>query len=179
MFWWGPVGIYLTGGPRLLQLLSKLTTDNHHSHNPATSRLCFGCLNLKNQSTNCLKLEHQFTLVPHPQSSNASYLYGITLTYRQPFSPLKWATEGIVFDTQTPLYFTPQTLSHEITHYTLSQRGIALNANLQYTIKHKRKMPVKHKHSPQFYLATRTEIIVKNTTENPVQPRIFVALWLK
>jgi len=136
-------------------------------------------LNLKNQSTNCLKLEHQFTLVPHPLSSNASYLYGITLTYRQPFSPLKWATEGIVFDTQTPLYFTPQTLPHEITHYTLSQRGIALNANLQYTIKHKRKMPAKHKHSPQFYLATRTEIIVKNTTENPVQPRIFVALWLK
>ena len=136
-------------------------------------------LNLKNQSTNCLKLEHQFTVLPHPQSSNASYLYGITLTYRQPFSPLKWATEGIVFDTQTPLYFTPQTLSHEITHYTLSQRGIALNANLQYTIKHKRKMPDKHKHSPQFYLATRTEIIVKNTTENPVQPRIFVALWLK
>jgi len=136
-------------------------------------------LYLKCQSTQRLFLEHQFTLVPRPQSTKSSYLYAITLQYRKPFSPLKWAVDCIAFNTETPLYFTPQTLTHEITHYTLSQRGIALNTNIQYTFKHLGNHQNKHKHKSQLYLAARTEIILKNTTENPVQPRIFVSLWLK
>jgi hypothetical protein len=101
------------------------------------------------------------------------------LVHRHPFSPLKWAAECIAFDTETPLYFTQQTLSHEITHFTLSQKGIALNALLQYTLKH----TISHHHNKhphwQIYMAARSEIIIKNTTENPLQPRIFVSLWLK
>lgn len=93
-----------------------------------------------------------------------------------------------------PLYFTPQTLPHEITHYTLSQKGLAVNALIQYAFKnrvtatvHPTKSPQNKPHShpikkypnKQIHLAARSEIILKNTTENRIQPRIFVSLWLK
>ncbi len=134
---------------------------------------------LKYQQNPANTLEHQITIVPQPQSSQASCLYAFTFIHRHPFSPLKWAAECIAFDTETPLYFTQQTLPHEITHFTLSQKGIALNTLLQYTLKHN----LSHHHNKhphwQIHMAARSEIIIKNTTENPLQPRIFVSLWLK
>ncbi len=169
-------------------------------------------LNLRSQPSKSLTVEYQFTLVPRPHSAQGSYLCATTLVHRKPFSPLKWAAECIAFDSQIPLYFTPQTLPHEITHYTLSKRGIAINAQIQYTLKQSKShqspnspispkttvspqtivssktpkapktsiTPIKKNHNhPRIHLAARSEIILKNTTENPVQPRIFVALWLK
>jgi hypothetical protein len=93
---------------------------------------------------------------------------------------------------------------------TLTDKGFALNAIVQYTFKQRQsskaqsqplistknpsvdisslagwtnRRPIKAKSKtimhPQFQLAVRSEIILKNTTENPVQPRIFVSLWLK
>ena len=151
-------------------------------------------LNLRCKNSPSNTLDHQLTFVPRPNSAQGFYLYGITFTHRKPFSPLKWAAECIAFDTDIPLYFTPQTLPHEITHYTLSKKGLAINTLIQYAIKnphravaHSPSLPpnVSHIHpnkkppKRQIHLAARSEIILKNTTENPVQPRIFVSLWLK
>jgi hypothetical protein len=167
-------------------------------------------LNLRNKPTEKVTIEHFLCFVPRPNSAIGSYLWGTSYIRRKPFSPLKWAAETLFFNSDIPLYFTPQTLPSEITHLTLTDKGIALNAMVQYTFK-KRQSP-KGQHPPfsytknppvdipsmpewssrrthkaqskavthpQFQLAVRSEIILKNTTENPVQPRIFVSLWLK
>lgn len=124
-------------------------------------------LTLRAQQSKSNTLEHLFSYVPRPHSSQGSYLYALTFIHRKPFSKLKWAAECLFFDSNIPLYFTPQTLPHEITHYTLTQKGIAMNALIQFAFK-----------NPKIHMAARSEIILKNTTENPVQPRIFASLWL-
>lgn len=167
-------------------------------------------LNLRNKPTEKVTVEHLLCFVPRPNSAVGSYLWGSSYIRRIPFSPLKWAAEALFFHSEIPLYFTPQTLPSEITHMTLTDKGLALNAIVQYTFKQRQsskaqsqpfistknpsvdisslagwtnRRPIKAKSKtimhPQFQLAVRSEIILKNTTENPVQPRIFVSLWLK
>lgn len=151
------------------------------------------------------KVTHQITLIPHFQDAantgpfmqyslhqmpqptalsnpqaitqipHNSALYVINITHRKPFSPLKYTAEFLTFNTQQPLYHSPATTPTEIAMYVLSGRGYAFNALLQMSLKHpNHKHPLNHCH-----IAIRSEIIHKNTTENPVQPRIFVSLWIR
>ena len=174
--------------------LSPFYTSSNNHNNPQLASAHKITLNLRCKSSPANTLDHQLTFVPQPNSAQGSYLFGVTFTHRKPFSQLKWAAECIAFDTDIPLYFTPQTLPHEITHYTLSQKGLAVNALIQYAFKnrvtatvHPTKSPQNKPHShpikkypnKQIHLAARSEIILKNTTENRIQPRIFVSLWLK
>ena len=121
----------------------------------------------------------QVTLIPHtiqteyipePQSAE-SVLISITTTYRKPFTPFKFSAQILHFNATQPLYFSPIAMPSEINNYVLSGKGTAINFLSQTTIKHSN-----HK---QTHIALRTEIIVKNTTEKPFQPRIFVSLWWK
>ena len=121
----------------------------------------------------------QVTLIPHtiqteyipePQSAE-SVLISITTTYRKPFTPFKFSAQILHFNATQPLYFSPIAMPSEINNYVLSGKGTAINFLSQTTLKHSN-----HK---QTHIALRTEIIVKNTTEKPFQPRIFVSLWWK
>ena len=121
----------------------------------------------------------QVTLIPHtiqteyfpePQSAE-SVLISITTTYRKPFTPFKFSAQILHFNATQPLYFSPIALPSEINNYVLSGNGTAINFLSQTTLK--------HSHHKQTHIALRTEIIVKNTTEKPFQPRIFVSLWWK
>jgi hypothetical protein len=121
----------------------------------------------------------QVTLIPHtiqteyfpePQSTE-SVLISITTTYRKPFTPFKFSAQILHFNSTQPLYFGPIALPSEINNYVLSGKGTAINFLSQTTLK--------HAHHKQTHIALRTEIIVKNTTEKPFQPRIFVSLWWK
>ena len=121
----------------------------------------------------------QVTLIPHtiqteyfpePQSAE-SVLISITTTYRKPFTPFKFSAQILHFNATQPLYFSPIALPSEINNYVLSGKGTAINFLSQTTLK--------HSHHKQTHIALRTEIIVKNTTEKPFQPRIFVSLWWK
>ncbi|MFN5595849.1 MAG: hypothetical protein ACK49P_01170, partial [Bacteroidota bacterium] len=174
--------------------LSPFYTSSNNHNNPQLASAHKITLNLRCKRSPANTLDHQLTFVPQPNSAQGSFLFGVTFTHRKPFSPLKWAAECIAFDTDIPLYFTPQTLPHEITHYTLSQKGLAVNALIQYAFKnqvqaslHPPKSPQNKPHShpikkypnKHIHLAARSEIILKNTTENRIQPRIFVSLWLK
>jgi len=121
----------------------------------------------------------QVTLIPHtiqteyfpePQSAE-SVLISITTTYRKPFTPFKFSAQILHFNATQPLYFSPIAMPSEINNYVLSGKGTAINFLSQTTLK--------HSHHKQTHIALRTEIIVKNTTEKPFQPRIFVSLWWK
>jgi hypothetical protein len=121
----------------------------------------------------------QVTLIPHtiqteyfpePQSAE-SVLISITTTYRKPFTPFKFSAQFLHFNATQPLYFSPIAMPSEINNYVLSGKGTAINFLSQTTLK--------HAHHKQTHIALRTEIIVKNTTEKPFQPRIFVSLWWK
>jgi hypothetical protein len=121
----------------------------------------------------------QVTLIPHtiqteyipePQSAE-SVLISITTTYRKPFTPFKFSAQILHFNATQPLYFSPIAMPSEINNYVLSGKGTAINFLSQTTLKQSN-----HK---QTHIALRTEIIVKNTTEKPFQPRIFVSLWWK
>ena len=121
----------------------------------------------------------QVTLIPHtiqteyfpePQSTE-SVLISITTTYRKPFTPFKFSAQILHFNATQPLYFSPIAMPSEINNYVLSGKGTAINFLSQTTLK--------HSHHKQTHIALRTEIIVKNTTEKPFQPRIFVSLWWK
>ena len=121
----------------------------------------------------------QVTLIPHttqiqyypePQSAE-SVLISITTTYRKPFTPFKFSAQILHFNATQPLYFSPIAMPSEIHNYVLSGKGTAINFLSQTTLK--------HSHHKQTHIALRTEIIVKNTTEKPFQPRIFVSLWWK
>lgn len=105
-----------------------------------------------------------------PQAAE-SFLISITTTYRKPFTPLKFSAQILHFNATQPLYFSPIAMPSEINNYVLSGKGTAINFLTQTTIK--------HNHHQQTHIALRTEIIVKNTTEKPFQPRIFVSLWWK
>lgn len=121
----------------------------------------------------------QVTLIPHtiqteyiPEAQSAeSVLISITTTYRKPFTPFKFSSQILHFNATQPLYFSPIALPSEINNYVLSGKGTAINFLSQTTLK--------HSHHKQTHIALRTEIIVKNTTEKPFQPRIFVSLWWK
>lgn len=121
----------------------------------------------------------QVTLIPHtiqteyipePQSAE-SVLISITTTYRKPFTPFKFSAQILHFNATQPLYFSPIAMPSEINNYVLSGKGTAINFLSQTTLK--------HSHHKQTHIALRTEIIVKNTTEKPFQPRIFASLWWK
>lgn len=121
----------------------------------------------------------QVTLIPHtiqteyiPEAQSAeSVLISITTTYRKPFTPFKFSAQILHFNATQPLYFSPIAMPSEINNYVLSGKGTAINFLSQTTLK--------HSHHQQTHIALRTEIIVKNTTEKPFQPRIFVSLWWK
>ncbi len=121
----------------------------------------------------------QVTLIPHtiqteyiPEAQSAeSVLISITTTYRKPFTPFKFSAQILHFNATQPLYFSPIAMPSEINNYVLSGKGTAINFLSQTTLK--------HSHHKQTHIALRTEIIVKNTTEKPFQPRIFVSLWWK
>jgi hypothetical protein len=121
----------------------------------------------------------QVTLIPHtiqteyiPEAQSAeSVLISITTTYRKPFTPFKFSAQILHFKATQPLYFSPIAMPSEINNYVLSGKGTAINFLSQTTLK--------HSHHKQTHIALRTEIIVKNTTEKPFQPRIFVSLWWK
>jgi hypothetical protein len=121
----------------------------------------------------------QVTLIPHtiqteyiPEALSAeSVLISITTTYRKPFTPFKFSAQILHFNATQPLYFSPIAMPSEINNYVLSGKGTAINFLSQTTLK--------HSHHKQTHIALRTEIIVKNTTEKPFQPRIFVSLWWK